>query len=151
VAIPKLNGEAMVLRGKVVSGVGSFAYWIKQLQEHYEGKTGMVLYPGTLNLRLDSEYSLPARVIRLEAAEYGGRVSVSIVPCSVRGRKAFLLRTDANENGSGDHPKTIIEIATDVRLRDLYQLQDGDSLEVTIDPEWSTVTELSQRSFPDSN
>lgn len=126
----------MVLRGKVVSGVGSFAYWIGQLQDHYQRKTGMLLYPGTLNLRLDSEYSLPGRVIRLEGAEYGGRVSVSIVPCSIQGRKAFLLRTDANENGHGDHPKTIIEIASDVRLRDLYHLQDGDRLEVTIDPEW---------------
>jgi riboflavin kinase len=125
----------MVLRGKVVSVVGSFAYWIGQLQDHYARKTGMVLYPGTLNLKLDSEYSLPKKVIRLEGAEYGGRVSVSIVPCSVQGRKAFLLRTDANENGTGDHPKTIIEIATDVRLRDLFKLQDGDDLEVTIAPE----------------
>ncbi len=128
----------MVLRGQVVSGVGSFAYWIKQLQDHYERKTGMILYPGTLNLRLDSEYSLPGKVIRLEAAEYGGRVSVSIVPCSIKGRKAFLLRTDANEQGRGVHPKTIVEIATDVKLRDLYQLQDGDYLELTIDPEWAT-------------
>jgi riboflavin kinase len=133
------KGKMMVLRGQVVSGVGSFSYWIEKLQEHYERKTGMVLYPGTLNLRLDSEYSLPAKVIRLEGAEYGGRVSVNIVPCSVRGRKAFLLRTDANEQGTGDHPKTIVEIATDVRLRDLYQLQDGDYLELTIDPEWATT------------
>ncbi len=122
----------IVLRGRVVSGVGSFSYWIDKLQDHYERKTGMRLYPGTLNLQLDSEYSLPAKVIRLEGAEYGGRVSVSIVPCAVQGRKAFLLRTDANENGTGDHPKTIIEIATDVKLRDLLQLKDGDCLEVTI-------------------
>jgi riboflavin kinase, archaea type len=129
--------ETMVLRGRVVSGVGSFSYWIDKLQDHYERKTGMRLYPGTLNLQLDSEYSLPAKAIRLEGAEYGGRVSVSIVPCSVQGRKAFLLRTDANENGLGDHPKTIIEIATDVKLRDLFQLQDGDHFEVTIAPEWT--------------
>lgn len=129
----------MVLRGKVVSGVGNFAYWIGRLQEHYARKTGMVLYPGTLNLRLDSEYCLPAKVIRLEGSEYGGRVSVNIVPCIIRGRKAFLLRTDANEKGEGDHPRTIIEIASDVRLRDFYQLQDGDTLEVAIDPEWESA------------
>jgi len=122
----------MLLRGRVVSGVGSFAYWIGQLQDHYQRKTGVILYPGTLNLRLDAEYSLPPKVIRLEGAEYGGRVSVSIVPCSVRGTRAFLLRTDANENGQGDHPKTIIEIAAEVRLRDLFQLQDGDLLEVEV-------------------
>ena len=130
----------MVLRGRVVSGLGSFSYWIGQLQDHYERKTGMRLYPGTLNLQLDSEYSLPAKVIRLEAAEYGGRVSVSIVPCSIQGRKAFILRTDANEKGTGDHPKNIVEIATDARLRDLFQIKDGDYLEVTIAPEWTDET-----------
>lgn len=130
--------KSLVLRGRVVSGVGSFVYWIGQLQDHYQRKTGMVLYPGTLNLKLDSDYFLPKKVIRFEASEYGGRVSVRIVPCSIQGRKAFLLRTDANENGQGDHPKTIIEIATDVKLRDLFRLQDGDSLEVVIAPEWAT-------------
>ncbi len=124
----------MVLRGKVVSGIGSFGYWIGTLRDHYERKTGMVFYPGTLNVSLDSEYSLPAKVIRLEGHEYGGSVSVNLVPCSIQGRRAFLLRTDENEEGSGDHPKTIIEIATDVRLRDLYQLHDGDCVEIIIEP-----------------
>ena len=98
----------MLLRGCVVSGMGSFSYWIDKLQEHYLRKTGMRFYPGTLNVRLDAPYSLPKRVIRLEASEYGGTVSVNMVPCVIRipgqvihgqigGRQAFLLRTDANE------------------------------------------------------
>jgi riboflavin kinase len=103
------------------------------LRDHYERKTGMVLYPGTLNVSLDAEYSLPAKVLRLEGEEYGGSVSVNLVPCSIQSTRAFLLRTDENEQGSGDHPKTIVEIAADVRLRDLYRLQDGDTVEVVID------------------
>ncbi len=118
------------LRGKVVSGVASFGEWIERLNGFYEQKTGMRLYPGTLNVELTSEYSLPADVIRLEAAEYGGRVSVSIVPCRIFDRPAFLLRTDQNEQGTGHHARNIIEIATDVRLRDSYQLKDGDWVEV---------------------
>src|SRR5215469_5025400 len=70
--------------------------------------------------------SLPCNVMRLEAPEYGGTVSVNIVPCSINGRKAFILRTDANEEGRGHHPKTILEIAADVRLRDYFHLSDGD-------------------------
>jgi len=123
----------LILRGKVVSGIGGFGYWIGMLRDHYERKTGMVLYPGTLNVSLDAEYSLPAKVLRLEGEEYGGSVSVNLVPCSIQGTRAFLLRTDENEQGSGDHPKTIVEIAADVRLRDLYRLQDGDTVEVVID------------------
>lgn len=118
------------LRGRVVSGQANFGLWIERLSSLYERKTGMRLYPGTLNLELPSEYSLPAEVVRLEAAEYGGTVSVNIVPCRIFNRRAFLLRTDQNENGTGLHPRNIIEIASDVRLRDEYLLEDGDWVEI---------------------
>jgi riboflavin kinase, archaea type len=129
----------LLLRGCVVSGIGNFSYWIEKLQEQYLQKTGMRFYPGTLNVRLDAPYSLPQRVIRLEASEYGGTVSVNMVPCVIRaagecgGRRAFLLRTDANEEGRGHHPKTIVEIAADVRLRDHFGLTDGDLVEIEIE------------------
>ncbi len=121
-----------VLRGKVVSGIGNFSYWIEKLREHYLSKTGMSLFPGTLNVQLEEPYSLPPRVIRLEGQEYGGTVSVNLVPCSIRGKSAFLLRTDANEQERGHHPKTIVEIATDIKLRDHFDLNDGDQVEIEI-------------------
>jgi riboflavin kinase, archaea type len=118
------------VRGKVVSGRSDFGRWIERLSTFYEQKTGVRLYPGTLNLELSSPYSLPPNVMRLEAHEYGGSVSVSIVPCRIFDRRAFLLRTDQNERGTGHHSRNIIEIATDIRLRDAYQLRDGDWVEV---------------------
>ena len=120
------------LIGKVVSGMGNFSYWIEKLQDHYKRKTGMTLFPGTLNLQLTEPYTLPKQVLRLEASEYGGTVSVNLVPCSISGRSAFLLRTDANEQERGHHPKTIIEIATDIKLRDYLDLKDGDFIEVEV-------------------
>jgi riboflavin kinase len=122
------------LRGRVVSGLSNFGLWIDRLSGLYEQKTGMRLYPGTLNVELPEPYSLPPEVIRLEAHEYGGRVSVSMVPCRIFGRSAFLLRTDQNEAGAGHHPRNVIEIATDVRLRDAYDLEDGDWVEVETGP-----------------
>jgi riboflavin kinase len=119
-----------ILRGKVVSGMGNFSHWIEKLRDHYLGKTGMSLFPGTLNVQLEEPYTLPSEVIRLEAQEYGGSVSVNIVPCSISGKSAFILRTDANEEGRGHHPRTIIEVATDVRLRDHLHLSDGDLVEI---------------------
>lgn len=121
-----------VLVGVVVSGMGNFSYWIEKLEEHYRRKTGIKLFPGTLNVRLHEPYSLPERVIRLEGHEYGGTVSVSIVPCAILGKDAFLLRTDANEKGTGHHPKTVVEIAADVKLRDYLHLKDGDPVEIEI-------------------
>ena len=118
--------------GRIVSGIGDFAQWIEKLADHYESKTGLRLFPGTLNLELDTPYDLPPERIRLEAHEYGGRVSVNIVPCTVFGRRAVILRTDKNEAGTGRHPKTILEIATDMKLRDSYGLKDGDPVTVLI-------------------
>src|SRR5215475_6695110 len=115
--------------------MGNFSYWIEKLQGHYLRVTGMAFYPGTLNVRLVEPYSLPKGVIRLEASEYGGTVSVNMVPCTIGGKKAFLLRTDANEEGRGHHPKTIVEIACDVRLRDFFELCDGDVVEIEIEIE----------------
>ncbi|MEH1837604.1 MAG: DUF120 domain-containing protein [Nostoc sp.] len=122
----------MKLKGKVVSGLGNFSYWIEKLQKYYLRKTGMKFFPGTLNIQLEQSYELPKKVIRLEKEEYGGTVSVSIVPCQIFSRDAFILRTDKNNTDSGDHPKTIIEIACDVKLRELYNLKDNDLIEVEI-------------------
>ncbi len=119
-----------LLSGKVVSGMGNFSYWIEKLHDHYLRKTGMNLFPGTLNIQLDEPYALPKHVIRLEGCEYGGSVSVNIVPCSILGKDAFILRTDANEQDRGHHPTTIVEVATDVKLRDQFHLKDGDVVEI---------------------
>jgi len=123
----------MKLTGKVGSGKGDFAQWIAKLENHYERKTGMRLFPGTLNVHLDQEYRLPAKRIRLEGSEYGGNVSVNLVPCTLFGRRAFILRTDANEEARGDHPRSVVEIATDIKLRDKYRLVDGSIVTVEVE------------------
>lgn len=122
----------MKLVGKVGSGKGDFAQWIAKLGDHYARKTGMRLFPGTLNVHLDQEFCLPRERIRLEGSEYGGRVSVNLVPCTIFGRRAFILRTDANEEGKGDHPRHVVEIATDIKLRDVFRLEDGSTVTIEV-------------------
>jgi CTP-dependent riboflavin kinase len=121
-----------ILRGKIESGTGDFAPWILKLNALYEQKTGMKLYPGTLNVRLSEAYAVPKGCLRLEAHEYGGSVSVNIVPCRLLGRRAFILRTDANEQGTGSHPRTIVEIASDVKLREAGGLSEGDEVSIEV-------------------
>lgn len=122
-----------LLRGRVRSGRGDFGFWLTKLKEHYRSKTGMSLFPGTLNVELSKPFSLPTKRSRLEGHEYGGTVSVNIVPCRILGLAAFILRTDANELGAGDHPRTIVEVATNANLRKTFGLQDGDFVEVEVD------------------
>jgi riboflavin kinase len=131
-AISRFDVAGAILRGRVVSGLGNFHGWISRLHDHYFRKTGLHLYPGTLNLQLDHDFSFPAGAIRLEKEEYGGTVSVNLLPCRVFSRPAFLLRTDASEAGAGHHPKSVIEVATDVNLRETYSLMDGSIVEVEL-------------------
>ena len=122
-----------VLRGKVVSGIGNFSYWIEKLQDHYYRKTGMKFFPGTLNVELDQTYRVPQGAIRLEKEEYGGSVSVNIVPCRIFRREAYILRTDKSEDEQGQGGRSIIEVASEVKLRAEYGLEDGDEVEVEVE------------------
>ena len=123
----------MILKGKVKSGMNNLSYWMERLETYYTEKTGIKLFPGSLNIELEEDFILPSEVIRLEKEEYGGTVSLSILPCKIFGRKAFIIRTDKNATGKGDHPLNIIEVATDVKLRDYYNLKDDDIVEVEIE------------------
>lgn len=124
-----------VLTGQVVSGVGNFSYWIDKLKDFYQKKTGLLLFPGTLNVQLAEEYSIPPNSLRLEGEEYGGTVSINIVPCRIFEEEAVILRTDTNERGEGLHPKTVVEVACEVKLRDKYALKDGDTVQIEIETE----------------
>ena len=88
--------------------MGDFSIWMKVLSEFYREKTGIELFPGTLNVQLEADYNLPDQRIRLEGREYGGNVSVNIIPCKIFNQLAFVLRTDANDAGLGDHPRNVV-------------------------------------------
>jgi riboflavin kinase, archaea type len=42
------------------------------------------------------------------------------------------LRTDKNESGEGIHPKTLVEVACEVKLREKYHLKDGDIVQIEV-------------------
>ncbi|MEK6847138.1 MAG: DUF120 domain-containing protein [Nanoarchaeota archaeon] len=123
------------LKGIVITGIGDFSYRMENvpgLLEAYEKITGMRFFPGTLNVKLKKEFSFPKKIMRLEKEKYGFQVSVNILQCKINGKKAFILRTDANERGVGNHPNTIIEIASNIKLRDKFNLKDGDEVIIEI-------------------
>src|SRR5207249_5412772 len=98
----------------VRSGKGDFSFWLAKLESYYTQKTGMKLYPGTLNVHLrDAIFPTQKDSIRLEKEEYGGRVSVSMAPCRIFGRNAFILRPDTDDGKFGGPPERILKIATE--------------------------------------
>jgi CTP-dependent riboflavin kinase len=123
-----------VVTGTVTSGIGDLGRWMVLYADAYEAETGVRLYPGSLNVLLRAEYRLPAHPpMRLRPEVLGGRVGMNIVPCTIRGVAGFVLRTDQNEAGVGDHGRDIIEIGATVRLRDALDLSDGDTVSIEID------------------
>ena len=93
------------LRGKVVSGLGNFSFWIEKLHDHYLRKTGMHLFAGTLNIELQQPWTVPEGSLQLEGAEYGGTVTVNIVPCSVFGRPARYFERWPMKKGADITPE----------------------------------------------
>lgn len=123
----------MKLSGEIRTGKNDFSFWMDKLSSYYTRKTGMIFFSGTLNVHLSNyKYYFPKDCIRLEKEEYGGTVSLSMTQCLIFGRNAYILRTDSDTGKHGYPPEQILEIATNVKLRDEYQLNDGDIVEVEV-------------------
>jgi CTP-dependent riboflavin kinase len=120
----------MVLVGRVATGSGDLQRWMTLHAEAYAAAVGVPLYPGSLNLVLNEPWALPPQRIRVSAEEVGRLVY--LVPCSVGARPCFIFRTDMAEQAGGDEHR-VLEILSDVRLRDELGLDDGDTIEVSID------------------
>lgn len=119
------------LRGFVTSGTGDLAHWMTRYADVFERATGVDLYPGSLNVMLDEPWTVQDAPLRLEPPEYG--VAMSIMPCTINGVAAFILRTDKNNAGSGDHPLTVVEVAAATHLRTTLGVDDGDEVEVLVE------------------
>ncbi|MEN9871518.1 MAG: hypothetical protein RLZZ171_2510 [Cyanobacteriota bacterium] len=117
----------MKLLGEIRTGKNDFSFWMEKLLPYYIQKTGMIFFPGTLNVHLiECKYYFPLDCIRLEKEEYGGTVSISMTPCTILAKNAYILRTDSDRKKHGYSPEQILEIATNVKLRD------GDVIEVEV-------------------
>ena len=117
-----------VLHGSVQSGQGLLGPRMRQHLDVYTRLAGTLLYPGSLNVLLDSPWNLPTDRLRLEPAELG--VGVNLVPCRIFDRPAFVFRTDHHESWVEQH--RVIEVLAAVRLRDAYALDDGDRVAIEL-------------------
>ena len=117
----------------MATGRGDLAGWMVRYADLYQRVTGVRLFPGSLNVVLRHEYRLPARRLRLEPGDYGGRVGMNLVPSIIGGHRVFIVRTDQNEAGTGHHGREILEIAAPVKLRDALGVVDGDEVEIVVE------------------
>ena len=119
------------LKGRVKSGLGNANIWVKKAYKVFEEKYNMKLFLGTLNIELDREIVLDDNE-KILPSEYGGDFNVLVKECKILGHRGYILRTEKNNKKNGDHPLNIIEIVTDINMRETYNLKDGDKVVIDL-------------------
>lgn len=128
-----------ILRGRVESGENDASKWLSLFNSEYSRKLGMPVFPGSLNLRLERPFDWLAsryqpHIITFGRREYGGERDILLLPCALVtcGRRAAFLWTAIHPTlGVGE--VDVLEIVSDVKLRDAYRLTDGSVVEVELD------------------
>lgn len=117
----------MILKGKVKEGLGDANFWVKKIENVFYEKTNMKkLFYGTLNIELASPYELK-NVWTIGKEEYGGTQDVYVQECKVLEKEAYIVRAQQTA-----HEPNVIEIISDVKFRDCFNLKDEDNIKVEI-------------------
>src|SRR5262249_16301968 len=133
-----LSGMTELLAGKVQAGFGNASHWLKLFNAAYSEKLGMSVFPGSLNIALDHVFDwfdprYETHRIWFGREEYGGERDILLLPCELLGldhRKAFLWTPTTAARDRQD--PWVVEVVSDVNLRDQFGLQDGDVVEIRV-------------------
>ena len=125
------------ITGKIVSGVKQGAYFMQLawVEEQCLMKLGFEPFPGTLNLEIpDESVSIIEKLTLQTGIELvppdSNFCSGYVVPVSVGGISGAIV---APAEDVRVHRKNIIEIISQMRLKDALNLDDGDWLTLTFD------------------
>ncbi len=127
-----------LLSGRIQSGKNDASHWLAKFHGPYCRKTGMELFPGSLNVRLDRKFDWYAdgyqpSILQFGREEYGGERDILLLPCALPelgNRRGFLWSTTTAARDRPD--EAVIEVITDVHLRKAYGLVDGDLIYVEL-------------------
>lgn len=128
----------VTLAGRIWSGKKDASYWLQRFHAPYYRKTGINIFPGSLNLELECGFDWYAKqyqpyIVWFGREEYGGERDILLLPCilpKLDAKQAFLWSTTT---AAHDRPnKNLIEVITDVPLRASYGLVDGDAVVVEL-------------------
>jgi len=130
---------SVTLEGILFSGLGEGAYYISKdgYRKQFIEKLGFDPYPGTLNLKLTTDYDLKTRAelenypaidlqgFKNESRSFGGvKCYPAVVNNKVKGAVVLAMRTHYNSS--------VIEVIAPTFLRGSLKLKDGNKVKVEI-------------------
>jgi riboflavin kinase len=130
---------SVTLEGTVFTGLGEGAYYTQKdrYRKQFTEKLGFEPYPGTLNLKLNTDYDLKTRAeleaypaIEVEGFQNEGRTFGTV--------KCYPARIENKINGAlisalrGHYDSSVLEIIAPVNLRKSLNLKDGNKVKVEI-------------------
>lgn len=119
----------IIYKGKIFSGFGKGSKYLERYRDLYEKYIKIHYYAGTLNLESDKDLEIPDNAIYLpQNASSDLNQGVYFIPAKLFNEKVFIIYPEKT-----DHPKNVIEIISESKLRDKYKLSDGDIIEISID------------------
>lgn len=132
------------LVGRVQPGKGDASRWLARFSAAYQGKLGIAVFPGSLNLVLPQAFDwhsaeLKPHLIWFGREDYGGERDVLLLPCRLRSlgvQRAFLWTTTTAARERPD--PEVIEIIAPLGLRAAFGLQDGDEVTLEVPAGWAT-------------
>ncbi len=129
---------AMLLAGRVQSGKGDASRWLALFNTAYSRKTGMPVFPGSLNVALDAPFdwfapAIEERTIWFGREEYGGERDILLVPCVLANLNAERAMLWTPTTAARNRPDPwVVEVIAGVNLRATYAVSDGDVIEISV-------------------
>ena len=133
-----LHDSPDLLVGRVQSGTGDAARWLRLFNAEYRGKMGVPIFPGSLNVGLATPFDwfapqIESRSIWFGMDEYGGERDILLLRCvleNLGGERAYLWTTTTAARTDDD--TSLVEIIASVHLRSTYNLTDGDEVRIRL-------------------
>lgn len=126
-----------ILEGELISGLGEGRYYvgIEGYAIQFSDKLGITPYPGTFNVKLSpSAIETRRKLDAMEWTEIEGFTDhdrtfggAKALKCSINGHACAILRP-----GRTHYPEDIIELISEVRLRDVLGIEDGATVTIEV-------------------
>jgi len=128
VVLQSSAGNWLVLRGRVISGLGEGAKYVELYRERFREYLGIDPYPGTLNVELiGSAPQLPRDKAIVIPPPHPGFGEVYTYRALLGGLEVYVVKPAKTR-----HPPSIVEVVSSYCLREKLKLRDGSLIEIYV-------------------